>query len=113
MARLFSTNSRQRASFASMPITHFSVSALITLAVNSIASSSLSVTTGIVTFNSKFPVLAAERDRRIAADDMSRNLDNRFAENRIDFARHDRRTGLCVRHADLADRAAGSRSKPT
>ncbi|HET9297024.1 MAG TPA: hypothetical protein VFP18_09030, partial [Candidatus Binatia bacterium] len=52
----FSTSSLHRGSFASMPMTHFSVNALIELTVNSIASSILSVTTGIVTFNSKFPV---------------------------------------------------------
>jgi hypothetical protein len=39
------------ASFASMPVTHFSVNALITFVVNSIISGTLSVTIVIVTFN--------------------------------------------------------------
>ena len=38
-----------------MPVTHFSVKAFTALAVNSIDSSSFSVTIGIVTFNSKLP----------------------------------------------------------
>jgi hypothetical protein len=37
----------------------------------------------------EIPRLAAKRNRRVAADNMSRDLDDRFTENRIDFARHD------------------------
>jgi hypothetical protein len=44
---------------------------------------------------------------------MSRDLNNRFAENRIDFTWHYRRTGARVRQADLANSAARSGSKLT
>jgi hypothetical protein len=59
-------------------MTHFSVNALIALAVNLIALGSLSVTTGIVYIQFEIPRLAAKRNRRVAADGMSRDLDDRF-----------------------------------
>ena len=47
--------SRQRSRLASMPVMHFSVKAVITLAVNSMDSISFSAMIGIMTFNSKLP----------------------------------------------------------
>src|SRR6202521_5277597 len=50
-----STNSRQRSSFASIPITHFSQNASTTLVRSRMLSRRLCAITGIITFNSKFP----------------------------------------------------------
>ena len=80
-----------------MPMTHFSVNALIALAGGFNRLEQFKRNNWHRHIQFEIPRLAAKRNRRVAADNMSRDLDDRFTENRIDFARHDRRTGLCVR----------------
>jgi hypothetical protein len=106
MARLFSTRSRQRVSFASMPMTHFSVNAFDPVGGKFDCLQQFERNNWHCHIQFEIPRLAAERNGRVAADHMSRDLNNRFAENRIDFTWHDRRTGLRVRQADLANSAA-------
>ena len=74
---------------------------------SSIDSSRFFAITGSATFSSKFPVDRGERDRRIVADDLARDLDGDLGDHRVHLARHDRRARLEVGEPDLAEAACG------
>ena len=68
--------------------------------------------TGIMTLRSKFPFAPAQVMVAVGADDLAANHHDRFAHDRVHFARHDRAAGLGRGQLNLADAAARTAAEP-
>ena len=113
IAMLYSTSSLQRAVFAVMPRTHFSVNARTALLRIAHVFQEMMRQDGH--HHVQFEAAARRRrpgDRRVAAEHLRAHLHQRLAHHRVDLARHDRTARLRGRQRDLAEAAARAAAQP-
>ena len=90
-----------------MPWTHWSANTRDTAASSRIDSNRLRAITGSITLSSKLPIAPTKRDRGVVADHLGAHLLHRLGDDRVDLARHDRRTRLQVGDVDLGEPGVG------